>query len=182
MKNKKTIAILILSFCVVMVLLFALINTDYKLSLTNIETKTTISLGEAKESIENKLGVPCNQKEYLDSFLYFYDNGNLNIVYDSNDCVALVHYIGDEYSIGDGIKIGDDIDNAKKYYKILNQKTAYFINNKCVDKSKIDNDIKNNNINYEDIAVLNLGVNMSSESIEYFIIGNYQYVKFGKIK
>lgn len=180
MRSKKTITIFVIAFCIIMVLFFTLRNTDYKLSLANIETKATISLGETKDSIENKLGAPCNQREYLSTFQFFYDNENLSIVYDSNDCVALVRYTGDDYSIGNGFKVGDNIDDAKKYYKTLSQKTAYFVGNKCVDKSTIDNKIKNNN--FDDITVLNFGVNMSSDSIEYIILGNYQSVVFGSVK
>lgn len=190
MKNKKIIAISVVAVCIIA--LFALFlfsgNAGYEMSVTDTATKEKISLGESRESVEDKVGEPDDERDFLSSTLFYYDDEDLSIVYDSNDCVAYIDCSGKHYSTLKHIIVGADGEEAYKKAlgkdaKSITHKAIRFYgdvnNSKAISENELKSILEDKGIN--DIYVMSFGVSTTDDTIERISIGNYKTVMYGQV-
>lgn len=181
MKNKKSIFIFVITVCVavVSIVFLTLSNTGYELSVTNAETKEKITLGESRESIENKIGKSREISDFLNAEIFSYMNEAISIVYDSNDNAALIRCTNDVYSVLNDINVGDEIKVLKqtlgKNADKLQNKTLFLSGDseKCKAISMSDVKEKISASGYEDIYVLDFGSSTTDKTVEHIMICGY---------
>lgn len=188
LKNRTTIIIFAVSLLAVIAVCFAmaLCAKGYKLSITNIETKEQVALGDAREQIEEKFGEPCECSDFMGSVKCSYDDDNFYVVYGSDDCAALIVCSGEQYTTLKDISVGDDIEEVKKALgknaeKMLH-KTLYFAgsidNSKPVSNSEVE-DLSASS-GYENLYLVDFGASKST-MVDQIMLGEYE-TKFGIIK
>jgi outer membrane protein assembly factor BamE (lipoprotein component of BamABCDE complex) len=164
----------------IVLVLYFLHWDSYELSVLNVDTNSKIVLGDTKKQIENLLGEPSKTSSFFGTKRYDYDNEKIHVVYDSNECAVAIYCTGDNYSTQKAFSVGDDISKVEKKFKKIYNKTIYLINGKPADRERVDEEIKNKG--YENIKVISFGSNISDETIEYIMIGEYKTVLFGLVE
>ena len=176
-------AFLLMFLLTVFLLLSSGCAKSYDMCIKNNKGKL-ISLGESRAEIEKKIGEAVTERDRgKGMFCEYGEDSNLYFIYNSNDDAVSIVCHGKEYSVLNGISVGDEMSEVTKKLgktaEFLHSKTLYFeFDGKNYTPISFD-DLQT--IGKKNIYIIDFGPDMSSGVVDEIIISGYEVALYGVV-